>query len=175
MSATPSDGAVASTCPRRADDTVASTVGFARENALTPFPRRSRVRSSGPTTSGETSTLPAPGAVTRPATSSCDTVASADTRAFSVARLPTRTSSAAPSAVSARLTAATGRSARLGLSSVARLADVPIARPTCVTRPVAISAASVSSPNACTKLPSAFTVTSWSSIFQSGVVASAPS
>ena len=178
MSATPSDGAVARTVPlNTAPDGVSNTVGFARENAFTPPPRKSRVLSSGPTTSGETDTLPAPGAVTTPVTSRLDTVASAATRAFSVTRFPMRMSSAAPSAVSARLTAATGLNSRLGFISTAVLAFCPSASPTCVTSPVAISEARSSSPNAYTKLPSAFTVTSTPSfpVCQSGVVASSPS
>ena len=152
MSAMPSDGALARTSPRSlAPVSATSTVGFAAENAFTPAPRISRVRSLSPTVSGETATSPAPGAVTLPVTSSCETVASAATSALSVTRLPMRMSRAAPSAVSAWFTAATGLSSRLGFSSTALS---PIARPTCVTVPVARSSAKVSSPNSCTKLPS---------------------
>ena len=69
MSAMPSDGAVASSCPLNiAPAGVGNTVGFALENTFTPFPRRSFVRSAGPIVSGETDTLPAPYAFTVPAT-----------------------------------------------------------------------------------------------------------
>ena len=173
ISAMPSDGAALEPtfCPRCTLSVVPRSILFF-ENTFTPSPRRSVIVSRSPTTTGETSTLPAPGAVTVSATSSREIVTLFAASAFSVTRFPMRGSFPAPSATSARLTTATGLSARRGFSSIAL---EPIATPTCVTVPVAMSSASVSSPNVATKLPSLLTVTVWLSIFQTGVSADSPS
>ena len=110
-----------------------------------------------------------------PATSSSETVTLFAASAFSVTRLPTRGSFPAASAASARFTAATGRSARRGFSSIACPALGPMDTPTCVTLPVAMSTASASSPNIAVKLPSRFTVTGRLSTFQTGVSAASSS
>ena len=174
--AKPSDGAGSEPifCPRCTLSVVPKSTRFF-ENTFTPPPLRSVSVSRSPTTTGETSTGPAPGAVTVPATSNCEIVTLFAASAFSVTRFPTRGFVPAASATSARLTTATGRISRRGFSSIACPAFSPIATPTCETRPVAISAASVSSPNIAMKLPSLLTVTVWLSICQTGVVADSSS
>ncbi len=63
--AKPSDGAGSEPifCPRCTLSVVPRSILFF-ENTFTPSPRRSVIVSRSPTTTGETSTLPAPGAVT---------------------------------------------------------------------------------------------------------------